>query len=653
MRHLKLSAGLFALAMAAASCSGGDSAAPDPVAPAPAPPAPVTPPPPPPPPPAMATTVASGTVTGFSSIVVNGVTIETDGDTVFSVEGEDDVTGDDSAIALGLVVAAVATENANGMLMGNAFSVDDGNLGVVESISPDPDNPEFGTFLIAGQTIIVDGNTIFDDDIPDADGIAGVDLRDLDPAVSPGGLGLVVEVSGFPTEFGAIASRIDLEDDFDATNIGTPGVEDDEVQVVGFVDSVDVVGNTFSINGATFLVDGETDLDDGLVLDDTLIGAFVEVEADIDPAGGFIAVEVENEGDDFDDLFDDDADDEEIDIEGLLQSVDLDADPDLIVINGLEIPVTDASGLVPFVGQIVDIEGTLNADGVLVLSEIEIEQENSVETEDLIESIDVSAGTFTTRLGLEIEPTVASRLEIENDLLDDDNLTPDEFLGALSVGDFVEARGVPGPDGVLWTRIEVEGDEDDQECSLQGPVEADSIADPIFSILGVTIDTTGLEDDSFEGEDDSVTGRAAFFEALMAGDIIEAESDEDGLGCSAGLLQTFSDGEVSFEDDDNIAGNARPLGIDGIDTLEVSGPVAALNPIANTFIINGFLVTVTDETLIDDSIVEAARQQELDSDDDFTFGELPETLDELLQNGDQVEVTIDADGNAIEIEADD
>ena len=58
---------------------------------------------------------------------------------------------------------------------------------------------------------------------------------------------------------------------------------------------------------------------------------------------------------------------------------------------------------------------------------------------------------------------------------------------------------------------------------------------------------------------------------------------------------------------------------------------------------------MTPDTLIDSSIVERARGAEL-GDADFRFGDLPETLDQLIRDGDQVNVRVDASGNAIQIE---
>lgn len=627
---------IIAAAALLTACSDGSSPAPTPVS--------TTPVSTTPPPVAITRSVTSiGVITGFGSIFINGVRYEFVNGTIVAVEDENDVIGDDTLLRLGMKVRIQATET-NGNRVADRIELDEELRGPAEGISPDGSDPSIGVFTLIGQLVTVDGNTVLDDDIGDNDGIAGIDIRDLDPVLFPGNAPIVVEVHGFPTETGVIATRIERVNAA-AGNIGQPGINGDELEVKGFVDDVALDGSSFTINGATFLVMG-TVFENGLSADATLIGEFVEVKADINASGDFIAVRVELE----DDLDGADQDDE-FEIEGILQSVDTVADPDVIVINGLTIEVTDASGLLNRVGSRVEIKGSFNNSGVLVISEANLEVENSIRTKDRVASVSNSTGSFTTRLGLVITPTTTSRIE-DNVGGGGDQLTPSEFIGRLTNSDYIEARGFPdGAGGVTWTRIERE-DKSDQECKLRGPVEAGSISDPTFVIQGVTINTTGLGFNDFEDENDVGIGRVGFFGLLQADNVVEAKSDDFGAGCANGTLSTMTDGEVSFEPDDGVAGTTtpgQPGGNNGIPDDEVAGAVRNLNAIANTFDIAGRMVTVTAGTLIDASIVEAARGVPVGN-ADFPFGSLPETLDQLLSNGDPVKVQLDASGNAILIE---
>lgn len=615
-----------------------------------------TPPPAPAPAPApvMQSVMASGVITGFSSVAVGGETYEVDNETEVEIEGQPPMMGDDSGLKLGMNVDIEATET-NGERVAEKISYDEDLRGPARDVMPSATDMSIGTFTVVEQLVTVDANTIFDDDIGDNDANPGIDIRDLDPANFPGNAPIVVEVSGFPTETGFLATRIDRVNAA-AGDIGDPNTDDDELEVKGFVDSVAGDGSSFVINGATFLVTGATMFDAGLAADASLVGVFVEVKADIDPSDNLVAVRVEREDDDIDDVEEGD----EFEIEGLLQSVDTVSDPNVIVINGVTIPVADASSLVSRVGKRVEIKGAFDANGVLVISQTKLEIENNVRTRDLATGADASALTVTTRLGLTIQATTDSRVE-DKSADDGDQLTPAEFVGRVMNGDEIRARGFIDQGSVVWTRIERESG-GDPECRLRGPVETGSISDPSFSIQGVTIDTTGLGDAGFKDANDVAIGRSDFFSNLQEGDVVGAKSDSAGAGCALGTLSTMTDGEVSFEPDDGVEGDAGGDdgggnggggnggggngGGDGGDA-EVSGAVANLS--GDTFMVAGVTVTVTDDTLIDSSIVEAARGVEL-GDADLRFGDLPETLAELLSNGDLVEVTLDADGNAVKIE---
>ncbi|MEL7482419.1 MAG: DUF5666 domain-containing protein, partial [Pseudomonadota bacterium] len=483
------------------------------------------------------------------------------------------------------------------------------------------------------------------------DGSGAIDVSNLDPSFLPGNVPLVVEVFGFPTSFGVLATRIEADDDLTASTLGIIGVDDDEVEVTGFVDDVADDGSSIRINDAVFLIDTATEIDDDLTIDISLIDRFVEVEADIDAMGNFVAVEIDDAGLS---SLDDEDDNVEIEIEGTLNSVDLSSDPNTIVINGETIPVDDASGLVDLVGQRVEVSGiigVINGNGVLILDEVVLAAIASLQVQDRITSIDLGAGTFTTRLGIVIEPTIFSRNELDED--GGDRLTPEEFLSSLRVGDFVEALALIDENALpFWIRIEADQDEDDQECILSGPIGVGSIADPNFEIFDVTIDTTGLPDSAFAGEDDFATGRSQFFSLVEAGDFVEVESGEDGLGCTAGLLMTAADGEVSIEEDDGLFGNDDDGDDDPISGLELSGAIEAIDTEANTLVVSGETVFIFGSTLIDAEIVEAARGTEIDG-DVFRFSELDETLDELFSIGDVVEVDAARTGRAFEISLDD
>ena len=645
MNRSILLVGVFSLLLTACGGGGGGSSpAPAPIATAPPtaqPPVGVT---------------ASGVVTGFGSVFIDAVKYEVENDTVVAIEGAADVSGDDSELRVGMKVRVHAVERDNERVA-ERIEYDDDLKGPARNVMPDALNPETGTFSVLRQSVIVDANTVFDDDIGDNNGDGVIDIRDLSLA---GGGQVVVEVSGLPITDGFIATRIERVN----SAAGIPGVPDDEYEVKGFVSAVAADGSSFNINDATFLVvegAGGTEFQDGLSADDSLLGVFVEVKVDINSGDEFVAVRVERE-DDFGDINDDgrfDRDDRvgKFEIKGILISVDTGVDPDVVVIGGATLQVADASSLSGLEGSLIELKGTFDDNGVLILSEAHPEIENSVRTEDRVAGVDTTAGSFTTRLGIVVTPTGGSR--VEDDVSDDDSgdhLTPAQFLARLEIDDFIEARGFPNADGsVNWTRIEREA-EDDLDCRLRGRVESIEGTDANdfnFVIQGVTIDVSQIvSDDEFQNSSDQGIGRQLFYDNLDVGDVVQATSDTQGLGCEADRLTAR---QVEFEVDDDIVGSLPQDQGTGDDTgnggiaNNVSGVPTEVT--ANTFNLNGQTITVVGSTLIDDSIIESALGTEFNG-DDRRFDQLPAglTLPDLLPGTFSVSVDVTADNVALLIE---
>jgi len=483
-----------------------------------------------------------GSITGFGSVFVNGTKYEVASDTIVTIEGETETTGDDSRLRLGMRVRMSAIDN-NGVRTARTIEFDEDLKGPIESITPDGNDPTVGTFSVMGQTVTVDAATVFDDDIGNNDGVAGIDFRDLQT-------GMVVEVSGFPTVDGFLATRVDrqLDPAGGDPELGQPGVDGDELELKGFVESVASDHSSMTVGGVVFVIDLGTVFEDGLILDAGLVGSFVEVKADVS-GGQFIAVRVELEDD-----FDDDDRNGEFEIEGVLQSVDTSSTPNTFTINGITVPVNTASSLTALVGMRVEIKGSFNVDNVLVLREAEQDVEDNVRTEDLVSTIDVAAVTFTTRLGLVVNPTGGSRVEDDASNENSDHLTPEQFINRLQAGDRIESRGHDNTDGgVTWTRVErdeLAADNDDFECELRGGVESiegDASAFN-FVIQGVTILTGRVTENNFEGANDVPIGRAEFFSRLQPGDVVEATSFEGDEFCMTGTLDAR---EVEFEPADD------------------------------------------------------------------------------------------------------
>ena len=613
------------LAISSYGCGGGNSSAANPPAAAPANPEPTA-------------VTSSGVISGFGSVFVNGVKHEVESDTVVAIEDEAESVGDDSALRIGMKVRIRAVEGEDGVRIAERIEFDEDLKGPARDVSPDPDDPRLGTFVSIGQIVVVDARTVFDDDVGDNNGDGSIDIRDLEIANGE----IVVEVSGLPNEDGVVATRIDRVNG----SAGVPGTDDDEFEVKGFVDSVAADGSSFAINDAMFLVvegGSATLFDDGLSAGAELVGVFVEVKADENAAGELLAVRVERE-DDIGDRNDDGRIDDDdrfgrFEIEGILISVDTSVDPNVVVINGTTLAVVDASSLTNLEGTRLELKGSFNDSGALVLQETKVETEHSVRTEDRVAETDPDAGTITTRLGLIIMPTGDSG--VEDDAADSDtgdHLTPGEFVARVQMGDYLEARGFPNSDGsVTWRRIERD-DDGDLECELRGPVDSINGTDAMsfdFVIQGVTIDVSQITSDGDFGGG----GRQRFFDSLDVGDVVKAESDDQGVGCINGTLTAR---KVEFEDDDGVFGTIG-------DDDEITGTPE--NVTDDSFVIGERSILVAGNTLVDDSIIELALGQEFNGGDQ-RFDQLPGglTLLDLLPGTFAIVVEVGSDNVALRIE---
>ena len=167
--------------------------------------------------------------------------------------------------------------------------------------------------------------------------------------------------------------------------------------------------------------------------------------------------------------------------------------------------------------------------GILVADEISFRE--SVELEANANVVNITAGTLTL-IGLPgIIVTINEFTEI--------NATPADILDDIESGEHVRIRGRESTGTVLATQLK-ESSGDVSQIVLQGPVE--SAADPIVTILGETVDTTGFDFTQFLGADETPIGRDTFFNTVRRDDIVKAQGK-----LSSGTVRWEG---VELEDDD-------------------------------------------------------------------------------------------------------
>lgn len=447
--------------------------------------------------------VTNGTVTGFGSIIVNGVHYEVGNQTTFNIDdsgggGQDDLRpGQQVTIQWDSLDDGVTRRS-------QSVSYDDTLEGPIASI----DLPG-QSMVVLGQVVIVDAATSFDDEISPRD-LTGLAVDD------------VIEISGQIDGNGAIrATRIDFSEN---TN---------DFEVRGVVESLDTLTSTFVINGLT------VDYSD-LISPPTLTnGLFVEVEADDfdSVSGSVLATKVEIEDDGISGA--DDGDDGEV--EGYITSF---TSATSFAVSG--VPVT-TNGQTAYedgvVGDLaenvkVEVKGEVNASGVLVASTVEFKSGDDDEdgdddridgrVEGNVTAVNSGAGTLAIA-GVAITVTAETRYE------DQTGVAGQSFgLDDITVGNYVEVRGDPGA-GATLTAVIVERDEASTDGLLRGSAAAIDDVALTLSVLGVPVTTDGST--QYRDAADNALSAAAFFAAISTGSEVQVKFTQGGGAIVADELE--------------------------------------------------------------------------------------------------------------------
>jgi len=436
--------------------------------------------------------ISAGPVTGFGSIFVSDDRFGTD-IAEFNVD-DDSTSSSETDLEIGDFVI-VSFDPANPTNALTVFS-DDLVEGPVSTV-----NPATNTIVVAGQTVIVDTDTVFDDSINPAS-IEGISPADF------------IEVSG----------QFDANGDIRASRI-EPGMGETEVH--GEINGLDTGAMTFMINALNVSYASAV-IDDNISGGTLANGQFVEVKGVMSGAT-LNATKVEQSGigvgaDDGIDLGD--FDEIEIEIEGFITRFASATDFDVS-----NFPVTtNAStefigGTAGDLGQNVkiEVEGALNASNVLVATKVDIRRANAVRVSAQVDSVDSDNNEFTV-LGVTVRVDNETRLEDKSSAEEDPLL-----LTQLVAGNYVEVRGGTDAGGgadIIASEVRRDdlpngpGEDTELRGFAENPITATS-----FTILSVTIETDGGT--VFRDAGGNPFNNASdFFNALDQGDAVDVNGTE-------------------------------------------------------------------------------------------------------------------------------
>lgn len=408
---------------------------------------------------------ATGTITGFGSVHVNGVHYVTTGATI-TLDGN---PGTESDLRVGQVVRIEGRIEQDG-INGTATRVifDDEVEGPVQSI--DLAN---SLLVVLGRTVQVSTQTSFDDRISPRS-LEGLAVGDR------------IEVSGAVATTGVVeATRIERK------------TAQSSVEVKGTIAALDTNARSFALSQLT--VSYASAQLNGFASGQPANGDRVEAFGTVDGNGVLVATRVEKEsGGSAGNA------DEQADYEGLVTSFVSATD---FAVAGQRVTTTasttyeggTAASLALDVP--VEVDGRFNASGVIVATKVQFRRGSDTEFSGRVDSVN-AAGNSLVVFGVTIRVNSLTRFE------DHSGADVQRFsLANIAVGDYVEVDAYNDGSGLLATRLE--RDDNQGEVRLEGA--AQNVAAPNFTVGGVAVTTDGNTE--FRDTNGVTVNAAAFFQA--------------------------------------------------------------------------------------------------------------------------------------------
>ena len=440
--------------------------------------------------------IASGTITGFGSIFVNGIEFF-DIDSATCVIDDNDSTGNCQAnLQLGMVVKITGTNDGS---TGNATQIiynDDIDGPISGLVALIPGNVT-RTFTVLGTTVLIDSaSTAF------AGSKGFSDLADTD----------LVEVSGFFDNNGVLnATFVKYQGSlqFGSTMTELKG----SVTATTPTSGATSTGDTFVVNGITITLLSSTDL--SAMNGSVSTGNIVDVRGTLNAATAIDADRVKPE----DDMIGNEGDD--VSIEGLVTGF---INTGNFRVNGQQVDASAATlspGNLQLANGIkVEVEGNITG-GTLVAGRVE-SRGNDIKINATVFSKDATANTVTLQFGNGNTLTV---------LLNNQTQTEDKMGGAMTglnltgiqPGDYLEIRGFLNTDpAVPVVASELRRNTLDNDL-LQGPVDS-AVTNVSVTILGMTFTSDGNTE--FEVNDAGSTS-TNFYNTVNPGCIVKIQDGEN------------------------------------------------------------------------------------------------------------------------------
>jgi len=448
-----------------------------------------------------------GAISGFGSIIVNGVHWSDDASVDITL---DDDKGSANDLRVGMVVEVEGDDNGNGTGKARKIRFENIVRGPVQSV-----DAAGNTLVVLGQTVKVSGATVFDN-VTDLTGIAAGDI---------------VAVSGWFDNFdpaqtnNIVARRIEKK----------PAPFSGELKVKGFVKALDAAAKTFKLNN--LVVDFNTAQFPSSAAASLANGQFVDVRTHAlpTPLGGTLMAEIVK----VKQAKPAPADGARVEVEGVI--TDLDPVAKTFKVGGIPVDASaiDISGLAN--GMKVEVKGTFT-NGVLVLSanKPEREMEAHVRIEALVQAVDTTANTITL-LGKTVNVTTQTQVRDNGEGQGKGKRT--FSLTDLLVGDAVEVRAFEDTNGDI-VAVKLERQQKPlANVILQGRMDSKDAAATSLTIVGIKV--VGGAQTKWRLDDERQVDAATWFANTAVGTTVKAR----GVEATDGKSLDATAGQVEVDDD--------------------------------------------------------------------------------------------------------
>lgn len=436
--------------------------------------------------------VAVGPITGFGSVIVNGVTFDSASATVTM----DDEPGIESGLRLGMIVSVDGTiDVTTGEARASEIEFVDDVEGPVSSI-----DPVGGSFVALGRTVFVDELTVLED----------ATFDDIE-------VGHVIKVSGLWKQ----------EQQIQATFVRRVAFQFEAgmtMRVKGEIADLDIGQQQFRIGtqwcnySAAMLELGGADIANGMYVQVTSTAMFQNNQMMANAVQARERNRDRNHLCDGECLYDlvgyvtafESTEDFEVDGQTVM------ATQDTIYVNG----TADTLAL----DVKVSITGTINDAGVLVADRIVFHLPSLVEIKGNVNGLDPETETVSV-FGIAVQTN-------EFTLFRDHTTSgqPTFSFGDLNEGERVEIRAVMDADSIVATRLE--RDDPNDVATLKAPVT--SIERPSIVMLGVTV--TSDQDTVFQNVAHIEIDADEFFDLVEFGSIVRSEGTYEGGSITASKM---------------------------------------------------------------------------------------------------------------------